>query len=147
MEEEKEKRTDESTTDTPIQASYSNSIISQNNGFENNLKEVISMERITWKELMQSLDVSHWRWSWLSDLDVVESLGDGRYLVRFNAGKIINDDPTFVTEDSENGVIVDAEGNRFEITDWKDDLTVYCEVEKTDDGIVPVDTMLHELPR
>ena len=29
MEEEKEKRTDESTTDTPIQASYSNSIISQ----------------------------------------------------------------------------------------------------------------------
>ena len=105
------------------------------------------MERITWKELMQSLDVSHWRWSWLSDLDVVESLGDGRYLVRFNAGKIINDDPTFVTEDSENGVIVDAEGNRFEITDWKDDYFVYCEVEETDDGIVPVDTMLHELPR
>jgi len=105
------------------------------------------MERITWKELMDQFDISRWRWSWLSDLDVVESLGDGRYIIKLNAGKIINDDPTFVTEDSENGVIVDAEGNRFEITDWKDDLTVYCEVEKTDDGIVPVDTMLHELPR
>ena len=105
------------------------------------------MERITWKELMDQFDISRWRWSWLSDLDVVESLGDGRYIIKLNAGKIINDDPTFVTEDSENGVIVDAEGNRFEITDWKDDLTLYCVVEKADDGIVPVDTMLHELPR
>ena len=32
----------------------------------------------------------------------------------------------------------------FEITDWEDDYFVYCEVE-TDDGIVPVDTMLHVL--
>ena len=100
------------------------------------------MERITWKELMDQFDISRWRWSWLSDLDVVKELGDGRYLVRFSAGKIINDDPTFVTEDSENGVIVDAEGRTFQITDWKDDLTLYCVVEKTDDGIVPVDTML-----
>jgi len=104
---------------------------------------MIRMERITWKELMQSLDVSHWRWSWIGDLNVVKELGDGRYIIRLNAGKIINDDPTFVTEDSENGVIVDAEGNRFEITDWKDDYFVYCEVEKTDDGIVPV-SMLYE---
>ena len=103
------------------------------------------MERITWKELMSDIDISGWKWSWLSDLDVVKELEDGRYLVRFSAGKIINDDPTFVTEDSENGVIVDAEGRTFQITDWKDDLTVYCEVEKTDDGIVPVDTMLHVL--
>ena len=101
------------------------------------------MERITWKELMDQFDISRWRWSWIGDLNVVKELGDGRYIIRLNAGKIINDDPTFVTEDSENGVIVDAEGNRFEITDWKDDYFVYCEVEETDDGIVPVDTMLH----
>ena len=54
MEEEKEKRTDESTTDTPIQASYSNSIISQNNGFENNLSEMVlgyteSDQFVLWK--------------------------------------------------------------------------------------------------
>jgi len=74
---------------------------------------------------------------------VVKELEDGRYLVRFNAGKIINDDPTFVTEDSENGVIVDGEGRTFQIIDWKDDYCVYFEVEKTDDGIVPV-LMLYE---
>jgi len=102
------------------------------------------MERITWKELMQSLDFSHWRWSWLSDLDVVESLGDGRYLVRFNAHQIINDEPSLSVDDPNLGIITDAEGRTFQIIDWKDDLTVYCEVKKTDDGIVPVDTMLHE---
>jgi hypothetical protein len=91
------------------------------------------MERITWKELMQSLDVSHWRWSWLSDLDVVESLGDGRYLVRFSAHQIINDEPSLSVDDPNLGIITDAEGNRFEVTDWKDDLTVYCEVEKTEE--------------
>jgi len=96
------------------------------------------MRSLSWKELMQSLDVSHWRWSWLSDLDVVESLGDGRYLVRFSAHQIINDEPSLFVDDPNLGIITDAEGNRFEITDWKDDLTVYCEVEETDDGIVPI---------
>ena len=102
------------------------------------------MERITWKELMDQFDISRWRWSWLSDLDVVESLGDGRYLVRFNAHQIINDEPSLSVDDPNLGIITDAEGRTFQIIDWKDDLTVYCEVEKTDDGIVPVDTMLHE---
>ncbi len=82
------------------------------------------MERITWKELMDQFDISRWRWSWIGDLNVVKELGDGKYIIKLNAGKIINDDPTFVTEDSENGVIVDAEGNRFEVTDWKDDYFV-----------------------
>ena len=102
------------------------------------------MERITWKELLQSLDVSHWRWSWLSDLDVVESLGDGRYLVRFSAHQIINDEPSLSVDDPNLGIITDAEGRTFQIIDWKDDYFAYCEVEKTDDGIVLVDTMLHE---
>ena len=102
------------------------------------------MERITWKELMDQFDISRWRWSWLSDLDVVESLGDGRYLVRFNAHQIINDEPSLSVDDPNLGIITDAEGRTFQIIDWKDDLTLYCEVEKTDDGIVPLDTMLHE---
>ena len=100
------------------------------------------MER-TWKELMQSLDVSHWRWSWLSDLDVVESLGDGRYIIRLNAHQIINDEPSLFVDDPNRGIITDAEGRTFQITNWKDDLTLYCVVEKTDDGIVPV-SMLYE---
>ena len=106
-------------------------------------KRVISMERMTWKELMGKIDISGWRWNWLGDLNVVQSLGNGRYVIRLSARKIIDDDPTFVTEDSENGVIRDTEGRTYLISDWKDDLTVYCEVEKTDDGIIPVDT-LHE---
>jgi len=101
------------------------------------------MERITWKELMQSLDVSHWRWSWLSDLDVVESLGDGRYIIKLNAHQIINDEPSLSVDDPNLGIITDAEGRTFQIIDWKDDYFVYCEVEKTDDGIVPV-SMLYE---
>ena len=100
------------------------------------------MERITWKELMQSLDVSHWSWSWLSDLDVVKELGDGRYLVMFHAHQIINDEPSLSVDDPNRGIITDAEGRTFQITDWKDDYFVYCVVVKADDGIVPVDTML-----
>ena len=101
------------------------------------------MER-TWKELMSDIDISGWKWSWLSDLDVVKELEDGRYLVRFSAHQIINDEPSFFIEDADLGIITDAEGRTFQITDWKDDYFVYCEVE-TDDGIVPVDTMLHVL--
>ena len=100
------------------------------------------MER-TWKELMSDIDISGWKWSWFSDLDVVKELGDGRYLVRFSAHQIINDEPSLSVDDPNLGIITDAEGNRFEVTDWKDDLTLYCEVEKTDDGIVPV-SMLYE---
>ena len=101
------------------------------------------MER-TWKELMQSLDVSHWRWSWLSDLDVVKELEDGRYLVRFSAHQIINDEPSFFIEDADLGIITDAEGRTFQITDWGNDITVYCEVAETDYGIEVVDTKLTE---
>ena len=70
------------------------------------------MERITWKELMQSLDVSHWRWSWLSDLDVVKELGDGRYLVRFSAHQIINDEPSLSVDDPNRGIITMLRGGR-----------------------------------
>ena len=101
--------------------------------------------RITWKELMSEIDISGWKWSWLSDLDVVESLEDGRYIIRLNAHQIINDEPSFFIEDADLGIITDAEGRTFQIIDWKDDLTVYCVVEKADGGIVPVDTMFHEL--
>ena len=96
------------------------------------------MRSLTWKELMNEVDISRWSWSWLSDLDVVKELGDGRYIIRLNAHQIINDEPSFFIEDADLGIITDAEGRTFQIIDWKDDLTVYCEVEKTDDGIVPI---------
>ena len=102
------------------------------------------MERITWKELMSKVDISGWRWSWLGDLEIVKDLGNGHFVVEFDAKEIIIDEPSFFLEDADLGIIIDAEGNRFEVTDWKDDYLVYCEVEETDDGIVPVDTMLHE---
>jgi len=63
--------------------------------------------------------------------------------VRFSAHQIINDEPSLSVDDPNRGIITDAEGRTFQITDWKDDLTLYCVVEKTDDGIVPV-SMLYE---
>ena len=105
---------------------------------------MIRMERITWKELMDQFDISRWRWSWIGDLNVVKELGDGRYIIKLNAHQIINDEPSLSVDDPNLGIITDAEGRTFQIIDWKDDLTLYCVVEKADDGIVPVDTMLHE---
>lgn len=84
---------------------------------------------------MKSLDISRWRWSWLGDVGVAESLGDGRYILKCDARQVINDEPSLCVEDPDLGIITDAEGNRFEITDWQDDHFFYVEVEKTDDGI------------
>ncbi|HQJ90025.1 MAG TPA: hypothetical protein PLB70_05380 [Paludibacteraceae bacterium] len=98
------------------------------------------MEKITMEELMSEVDISRWRWSWIGDLNVVKELGDGRYLVRFNAHQIINDEPSLSVDDPNLGIITDAEGRTFQVTDWNDEHFVYCEVEKTDDGIIPVDT-------
>ena len=99
------------------------------------------MER-TWKELMDQFDISRWSWSWLSDLDVVKELGDGRYIIRLNAHQIINDEPSLSVDDPSRGIITDAEGRTFQITDWGNDITVYCEVAETDYGIEVVDTKL-----
>ena len=110
-------------------------------------REVIRMERITritWKELMSDIDISGWKWSWLGDLEIVKDLGNRHFVVKFDAKDIIIDEPSFFIEDADLGIITDAEGRTFQIIDWKDDLTLYCVVEKADDGIVPVDTMLHE---
>lgn len=99
------------------------------------------MEKITMEELMSEIDISGWKWSWLGDLEIVEDLGNRHFVVKFDAKDIIIDEPSFFIEDADLGIITDAEGRTFQIIDWNDDLTVYCEVEKTDDGIIPVDTL------
>jgi len=98
------------------------------------------MEKITMEELMSEVDISRWRWSWIGDLNVVKELGDGRYIIKLNAHQIINDEPSLSVDDPNLGIITDAEGRTFQVTDWNDEHFVYCEVEKTDDGIIPVDT-------
>jgi len=98
------------------------------------------MEEITMEELMSEVDISRWRWSWIGDLNVVKELGDGRYIIKLNAHQIINDEPSLSVDDPNLGIITDAEGRTFQVTDWNDEHFVYCEVEKTDDGIIPVDT-------
>ena len=100
------------------------------------------MEKITMEELMSEVDISRWRWSWIGDLNVVKELGDGRYIIKLNAHQIINDEPSLSVDDPNLGIITDAEGNRFEITDWEDDYFVYCVVVKADDGIVPIRSFL-----
>jgi len=98
------------------------------------------MEKITMEELMSEIDISGWKWSWLGDLEIVEDLGNGHFVVKFDAKDIIIDEPSFFIEDADLGIITDAEGRMFQVTDWNDEHFVYCEVEKTDDGIIPVDT-------
>ena len=106
------------------------------------------MEKITMNELMSEVDISGWKWSWLGDLEIVEDLGSGHFIVKFDAKDIIIDEPIwcrqvfrgFFIEDEDLGIITDAEGRTFQVTDWNDEHFVYCEVEKTDDGIIPVDT-------
>ena len=72
--------------------------------------------------------------------EIVEDLGNGHFVVKFDAKDIIIDEPSFFIEDADLGIITDAEGRTFQVTDWNDEHFVYCEVEKTDDGIIPVDT-------
>jgi len=100
------------------------------------------MEKISLRDFVESIDISTWWWSTLGDLDIIEDLGDGRYIAQFSAKQVINDEPTLYVIDADAGMIEDEEGNVYQITDWGNDITVYCEVAETDYGIEVVDTKL-----
>ena len=105
-----------------------------------NLGEVRKMERQTWKEFLESCDVSAWKWSSLDRLDVVDETED-EYIVRLSLADII-DDPFLKIEETENGeTMINWGGNDWVvITDYDENHEIFIKIDKIRD---PADNCFH----
>lgn len=100
---------------------------------QNQKGEVEKMERKTWKEFLESCDVSAWKWSSLDRLDVVDETED-EYIVRLSLADI-TDDPYLEIEETENGeTMINWGGNDWIIiTDFDEEHNVFVKINKTPD--------------
>ena len=97
-----------------------------------NLGEVVEMERKTWKEYLEGCDVSMWKWSNVSSLDIVDETED-EYIVRLSLADII-DDPFLKIEETENGETMINWGEDWVIiTDFDEEHNVFVKINKTPD--------------
>jgi len=97
-----------------------------------NLGEVRMMERKTWKEFLESCDVSAWKWSSLDRLDIVDETED-EYIVRLSLADII-DDPFLKIEETENGETMINWGEDWVIiTDFDENHDVFVKIYKAPD--------------
>ena len=96
-------------------------------------KEVVEMERKTWKEFLESCDVSTWKWSFLDRLDIVDETED-EYIVRLSLADII-DDPFLKIEETENGETMINWGEDWVIIeDYETDHDVFVKILKQDEN-------------
>lgn len=100
---------------------------------QNQKGEVEKMERKTWKEYLEGCDVSMWKWSDVSSLDIVDETED-EYIVRLSLADII-DDPFLKIEETENGeTMINWGGNDWVIiTDFDEEHNVFVKIYKTPD--------------
>ncbi len=103
-------------------------------------KEVVEMERKTWKEFLEGCDVSGWKWSFLDRLDIVDETED-EYIVRLSLADI-TDDPYLEIEETENGeTMINWGGNDWVvITDYDENHEIFIKIDKTRD---PADNCFH----
>ena len=99
---------------------------------ENQKEEEEEMKRQTWKEFLESCDVSAWKWSSLDRLDVVDETED-EYIVRLSLADII-DDPFLKIEETENGETMINWGEDWVIiTDFDENHDVFVKIYKAPD--------------
>ena len=97
-----------------------------------NIEEEKEMKRQTWKEFLESCDVSAWKWSSLDRLDVVDETED-EYIVRLSLADII-DDPFLKIEETENGETMINWGEDWVIiTDFDENHDVFVKIYKAPD--------------
>ena len=107
---------------------------------QNQKGEVEKMERKTWKEYLEGCDVSMWKWSNVSSLDIVDETED-EYIVRLSLADII-EDPFLEIKETENGeTMINWGGNdRVVITDYDENHEIFIKIDKTRD---PADNCFH----
>ena len=99
---------------------------------QNQKGEVEKMERKTWKEYLEGCDVSMWKWSNVSSLDIVDETED-EYIVRLSLADII-DDPFLEIEETEDGEMINWGGNDWVIiSDFNENHEIFIKVDKTRD--------------
>lgn len=99
---------------------------------QNQKGEVEKMERKTWKEYLEGCDVSMWKWSNVSSLDIVDETED-KYIVRLSLADII-DDPFLEIEETEDGEMINWGGNDWVIiSDFNENHEIFIKVDKTRD--------------
>ena len=82
-----------------------------------------SLKKLTWKEFLGSFDISNHRYPDI--FDVQDTDEEGVYRIELSAHEVVRFEPTIYVQDADIGVVVDREGNAFQITDWNDDIPVY----------------------
>jgi len=87
------------------------------------MENIKRITRITWREFLSSLDISNHRYP--DNFYVEDTDEEGIYRIELSAHEVVTLEPSIYVKDADNGVVVDREGNEFQIIDWNDDIPVY----------------------